>query len=112
MTHLGKPLFSGVDTDPEPLPAAQLSPGATIRNPLGQQPWVLDLLDVGDPDAEGMVALTAVQDTVRVAADWPVHLYTAADAVLEAGVLAAELDRHRTGTDAPADAGPDDGGAA
>jgi hypothetical protein len=40
-----------------------------------------------------MVTLIAVQDTVRVAADWPVHPYTADDADLESRLLAEEVHR-------------------
>ncbi|ASR39996.1 hypothetical protein BAY61_32465 (plasmid) [Prauserella marina] len=79
------------------LRAGDLPSGITVRNPAGQQPWLLDLLAVHGPDAEQMVTLAAVQGTVRVAADWPVALYTAADADLESCLLLdEEQDRRRT----------------
>lgn len=73
--------------------AGQLRPGTTVRNPLGQPPWVLDIVAVQGPDAEQMVTLLAVQGTVRVADDWPVQLYTTEDADLESSLLLEEATR-------------------
>lgn len=64
-----------------------LRPGMTIHNPLGTEPWVLDVLAVTAPDATGLVTISAVQDTVQVAPDWPARPYTLADADLEATLL-------------------------
>ncbi|WP_370973680.1 hypothetical protein [Amycolatopsis sp. cg9] len=64
-----------------------------MRNPLGQPPWVLDIVAVQGPDAEQMVTLLAVQGTVRVADDWPVPLYTIADADLESCLMLEEVTR-------------------
>ena len=84
------PLLPGLE-DPDRVRAMHLSAGLAVRNPLGQEPWVLDLVEVSRPDVELMVTLTAVQGVVRVALDWPVEIYTAAAADLEAGLL---LDEH------------------
>lgn len=73
--------------------AQNLRPGMAVWNPLGQEPWVLDVLAVGAGDTEKMVTVTAVQGSVRVAEDWPVHLYTMADADLEHCLLVEEEHR-------------------
>jgi hypothetical protein len=77
--------------------ARHLRPGMAVRNPLGQEPWVLDLLEVGPPDVEQMVTLTAVQGKVRVVEDWPVESYTAADADLESCLLLDEVSSPKAG---------------
>jgi hypothetical protein len=71
----------------------ELKRGMTIRNPLGKEPWILDLVDVSEPDAELMVTLTAVQGVIRVAWDTWADIYTAADAALEASIVMDETDR-------------------
>jgi hypothetical protein len=78
--------------DPDLVRAMYLRPGLAVRNPLGHEPWVLDLVAVSRPDVELMVTLTGLQDTVRVSLDWPVEIYTAAAADLEAVLL---LDEHQ-----------------
>jgi hypothetical protein len=70
-----------------------LKPGMTVRNPLGEEPWILDLVDVNEPDAELMVTLTAVQGVIRVAWDTWADIYTAEDAALEASLVMDEADR-------------------
>jgi hypothetical protein len=84
-----EPLLSVLD--PDWVRAMHLSAGLAVRNPLDQEPWVLDLVEVSRPDVELMVSLTAVQGVVRVALDWPVEIYTAAAADLEASLM---LDEH------------------
>jgi hypothetical protein len=89
--RMRQPLLPDWD-DPDQVRAMHLRPGLAVRNPLGQAPWVLDLVAVSRPDVELMVTLTGLQGTVRVSLDWPVEIYTAADADLEAVLL---LDEHQ-----------------
>lgn len=78
---------------PDRMRAMHLRAGLAVRNPLGQAPWVLDLVAVSRPDVELMVTLSGVQGAVRVSLDWPVEIYTAADADLEAILLLGEHQR-------------------
>lgn len=88
--------------DPDLVLAMYVQPGVAVRNPLGQEPWVLDLVHVSRPDVELMVTLTGVQGTVRVSLDHMVEIYTTAAADLEASLLLEEgqrlvdLDERRT----------------
>lgn len=87
-----EPLLSDLG-DLDRVRAMHLSPGLAVRNPLGQEPWVLDLVDVSLPDVELMITLAGVQGAVRVSLDWPVELYTAAAADLETSLLLGEHHR-------------------
>lgn len=72
---------------PDRMQVMYLKPGMTIRNPLGEDPWILDLVHVSLVDADLMVTLTAVQGQIRVMPDTWADIYTAADADLEASIL-------------------------
>lgn len=85
------PLLPDLD-DPDLVRAMHLRPVLAVRNPDGEEPWVLDLVAVSPPDVELMVTLTGLQGTVRVSLDWPVEIFTAAAAGLEASLL---LDEHQ-----------------
>jgi hypothetical protein len=68
-------------------------PGLAVRNPLGQEPWVLDLVTVDHLDQELMVRVHAVQGIVRVSLDWSVELCTAATADAETALVIEEQQR-------------------
>ena len=71
----------------EPYRRADTTAGMTIRNPRGEEPWVLDVLSVGPPDADGMVTLATVQGPIRICRDWPCDPYTQQDADFAALLL-------------------------
>jgi hypothetical protein len=70
-----------------------LEPGMTIRNPLGREPWILDLTVVSKPDAQLMVTLTAVQGVVCVVLDTWADILTEADLAAEASIVMDEAER-------------------
>jgi hypothetical protein len=83
-------------TGPDLLYAGQVVPGMVICHPHGCSDadngpgsGALDVMAVAGPDDDGMVYLTSPHETVRVAGDWPVRPYTAADADFEAFLLVA-----------------------
>lgn len=90
-SRVHKPLLPDLE-DPDRVRAMHLCAGWAVRNPHGEEPWVLDLVDVTRPDVDLMVTLTGLQGTVRVSMDWPVELYTAEAADLEASLL---MDEHQ-----------------
>lgn len=68
-----------------------LTTGQTIE--LGEEPWRLDVLDVSEPDGDGMVTVWGLQGAVTYAADWPVCPITPEDADLADSLLIEERAR-------------------
>ncbi|SFW11407.1 hypothetical protein [Amycolatopsis australiensis] len=82
------------------LPAAHLSPATLIVDPeqADTRARLVEVVHVSAPDAEGMVVIAGRRDDgvacrIRIAADWPVELWTAELAALWAGTLATERTR-------------------
>jgi hypothetical protein len=72
----------------EPYRRADSVAGMTVHNPLGEEPWTLDVLSVhpapGEPE---MVILHALQGDVLVSQDYPTAPRTQEDDDIEAEVM-------------------------
>lgn len=84
-------------TNPEPgcVPAATLKPGHSFWPFDGDHGGTcVDVVSVGATDVDGMVTITTlVGKPIRMAWDWPVRLFTAADADMCRSLVMSEQDR-------------------